>query len=397
MAAERNLRTAHRWFTLLQLLLLGALTSCGGVDSGGTGASLSYGPINGLGSIIVNGVRYDDSNAMVADEDGVLLSRSRLQLGVTTSVEGSAVSGPPGDRRATAQRVRVLSELIGPVGAVDATAKTFEVLRQAVRITPATVFGDGLSGGLAGLQAGMVVEVFAQLDSANNRYSATRIELRPDATAYLVRGKIGAVDAAARTFAIGALVIDYAQIGAGDAARVVAGESVRVRLQAAPNGAGNWPAISVSPGRRPIADADEAKVEGRISAFESPQRFSVDGVNVDATAARFPDGTAAIVLGARVSVEGSARGGVVYAKEVHAEGDEDETNSTFEVHGTVEALDAAAKTMTVRGIAVDFSGNVRFENGTEGDLRVGRSLEIEGVLQPGGVGLIARKISFEGR
>jgi hypothetical protein len=397
MAAERILHTAHRWFTLLQLLVLGALTSCGGVDSGGTGASLSYGPINGLGSIIVNGVRYDDSNATVADEDGALLPRSRLQFGVTTSVEGSGVSGPPGDRRATAQRVRVLSELVGPVGAVDAAAQTFEVLRQAVRITPATVFGDGLSAGLAGLQAGMVVEVFAQFDSANSRYSATRIELRPDATAYVVRGKVGAVDTVARTFAIGALVIDYTQVSAGDASRVMVNELVRVRLQTVPDGAGNRLAISVSSGRRPIADADEAKVEGRISAFESTQRFSVDGVSVDATAARFPDGTAPIVLGARVGVEGSVRGGVVYAKEVHAEGDEDETNSTFEVHGTVEVLDAIARTMTVRGIAIDFSGNVNFENGTASDLRVGRSLEIEGVLQPGGVGLIARKISFEGR
>jgi hypothetical protein len=213
----------------------------------------------------------------------------------------------------------------------------------------------------------------------------------------VVRGKVGTVDTVARTFAIGALVIDYSQVGAGDAARVTANELVRVRLQTAPDGAGNRLAISVSPGRRPIADADEAKVEGRISAFESPQRFSVDGVSVDATAARFPDGTAAIVLGARVSVEGSARGGVVHAKEVHAEGEEDETNSTFEVHGTVEVLDAVARTMTVRGIAIDYSGNVRFENGTESDLRVGRSLEIEGVLQAGSVGLIARKISFEGR
>jgi hypothetical protein len=190
--------------------------------------------------------------------------------------------------------------------------------------------------------------------------------------------------------------VDYSQVSASDAARVVAGATVRVRLQTSPTGAGIWRATSVSSGQRSIADAGEAHIEGRISALESAQRFSIDGVPIDATAATFPDGTGAIVLGARVSVEGSARGGVVFAKEVHVEGEEDGSNSTYEVHGTVQSLDAVAQTMVVRGLVIDFSGAVSFENGTVDDLRVGRSVEVEAVLQPDGVGLIARKISFEG-
>lgn len=396
MVADRTLRTARRMFMLLGLLLPAALIGCGGVDSGGTGASLGYGPVTGLGSIIVNGVRFDESNATLTDEDGLPVARERLQLGVMTSVEASAITGPANDRRATAQRVRLFSELIGPIGAIDAAGQTIEVLQQAVRITPATVFGDGLPAGLASLQAGMVVEVFAQLDSASNRYAATRIELRSAAASYAVRGTVGQVDAGARTFTLGALVVDYSQVSASDAARVVAGATVRVRLQTSPTGAGIWRATSVSSGQRSIADADEAHIEGRISALESAQRFSIDGVPIDATAAAFPDGTGAIVLGARVSVEGSARGGVVLAKEVHVEGEEDESNSTYEVHGTIQSIDAVGKTMVVRGLTIDFSGAVNFENGTVDDLRVGRSIEVEAVLQPNGVGLIARKISFEG-
>jgi hypothetical protein len=152
----------------------------------------------------------------------------------------------------------------------------------------------------------------------------------------------------------------------------------------------------VSSGQRPIADSEEASVEGRISALDSPQHFSVDGVPVDATAAAFPDGVGAIKLGARVSVEGSARGGVVYADKVEVEDDEDSSDSEFEVHGTIDALDLVGRVLTVRGIAVDFSGSVRYEGGTIADLRVGRSIEVEGVLQPDGVGLVARKIGFEG-
>lgn len=390
------LRIARRWLFSLQLPLLAVLASCGGVDSGGTGAALSYGPINGLGSIIVNGVRFDDSGAAISDEDGAVVVRDRLRLGVTTSVESATITGPANDRRAIAYRVRVFSELIGPIGAIDAPAQTFEVLGQTVRVTPATVFGDDSPAGLASLQTGMVVEVFAQLDTATNRYVAKRIELKSAVASYVVRGRINQVDATAGTFTVGALVVDFSQLPAADVARVVAGNTVRVRLQTSPSAGGVWRAISVSSGQRAIADAEEARIEGRISAFESPQRFSIDGVSIDATAAAFPDGTGGLALGARVEVEGSARGGVVLAKEVNVEGEEDDANSIYDVHGTIEALDAVGKTMTVRGVAVDYSGTVAFENGTAADLRVGRSIEVEGVPSPGGVGLVARKISFAG-
>ena len=386
-------RTAHRWLPL-RLLVLALLTSCGGVDSGGTGSSIAYGSVNGLGSIIVNGVRFDESAASISDEDGQVVGRDRLQLGVMTSVEGTGIVSTANERHATAHRVRIFSELIGPIGAIDAAAQIIEVLGQTVRITPATVFGDALPAGLSNLQVGMVVEVYARPDPATGRYAATRIELRPGATSYVVRGKLDGVDTTARTFSIGALVVDYSRLRAADVANVVLGNTVRVRLETLPSG-GVWRAVSVSAGQRPIADGEEATIEGRISAFESLQRFSVDGVPVDATASSFPDGTGAIGLGARVSVEGSAMGGVVYAKEVHVEDDEDESDSSFEIHGTIEALDSIGKVLIVRGVEVDFSGTVKFENGTISDLRVGRSIEVEGVLQADGVGLVARKISFE--
>ncbi|HET7527900.1 MAG TPA: DUF5666 domain-containing protein, partial [Burkholderiaceae bacterium] len=77
------------------------------------------------------------------------------------------------------------------------------------------------------------------------------------------------------------------------------------------------------------------------------------------------------------------------------EGDEDASNSSFEVHGTIETLDPVNKVLTVHGVTVDFSGTVRFENGTIDNLRPGANIEVEGVLRADGVGLIAQKISFE--
>src|SRR5262252_3111369 len=193
--------------SLLNWLLLALLASCGGVDSGGTG-SAAYGPVSGLGSIIVNGVRFDDSNASITDEDGQSVARERLQLGVMTSVEGSDIASVGSERRASADRVRLLSELLGPIDAIDASTQTVRVLGQAVRITAATVFDDGLPSGLTSLQLGMVVEVFGRLDVATAMVTATRIEQRVGAASYVLRAKVDAVDATAHTFSAGTLEVD---------------------------------------------------------------------------------------------------------------------------------------------------------------------------------------------
>jgi hypothetical protein len=69
----------------LVLAALALLGGCGGVDSGGTGTgsapTLAYGPISGFGSIIVGGVRYDESNADIEGDDGTVVGRLGARLG----------------------------------------------------------------------------------------------------------------------------------------------------------------------------------------------------------------------------------------------------------------------------------------------------------------------------
>ncbi|MEZ5738630.1 MAG: hypothetical protein R3E68_03630 [Burkholderiaceae bacterium] len=81
------------------LLAAFLLAGCGGGSevlgpgSGGTGTSVTttaVGPISGFGSVIVNGVRYDDSLARVSDERGTTLSRSQLRLGMMVQIRGSS-------------------------------------------------------------------------------------------------------------------------------------------------------------------------------------------------------------------------------------------------------------------------------------------------------------------
>lgn len=374
---------------VVALLFVGG---CGGVDSGGTGA-VSQGAIAGLGSIFVNGVRFDDSNAVIRDDDETPLARSRLALGVMTRIDGSPTVQINGVRRATANTIHVTSDVVGPVTDANVPNSTLTVLGQTVLITPATVFESGIAGQLPTL-VGTTVEVHGRLDAANARYTATRIEARPNPVAYKVRGLITAVDRARQTFMLGGLTIDYAGIPSADLINVAVGKLVRARLQTTPQ-AGVWFALGVASAMVALPDRDRVEVEGRITSWVSSRAFSVEGIAVDASHARFEDGEARVVLGARVSVEGRSSGGVLIANEVEAEDDEDGNNSTFELHGAITALDTNARTFVVQGVTVDYSGTVRFSGGTAADLAVGRSVEVHGTLSADGTGIRATEIGIE--
>jgi hypothetical protein len=374
------------------LIVLLLASGCGGVDSGGTGA-VAVGPVAGLGSIIVNGVRFDDSAAVIQDDDGAPLTRDRLLLGVVSRVDASAPKLVAGILRATASSILVSSQLIGPVSTVDTVARTLSVLGQSVLVTPATVFGAGFAGGLASVPVGATVEIYGRYDAANARYTATRIEARPNPAYYKVRGPIAAVDQVRATLSIGGLTIDYSRIPPGDILNVAVGKIVRAKLQpVAPSAVAI--AVALPSGVVPLPDGAAATIEGRISAFVSSRMFSVDGTPVDATAASFPQGETGVVLGARVVVQGVSSAGTLHAQTVTVEGDENSTNSRFELHGTIDAIDSVAKTLSLRGLTVDYSGPLEFSGGTAADLAVGRQIEVDGILSSDGTTIKAQEIDF---
>jgi hypothetical protein len=371
-------------------ILVLCVVSCGGVDSGGTGGSSAVGPISGLGSIIVNGVRFDDSTATITDEDGVSFPRSKLRLGVLAAVEGSAVTARGTEKVATASRIRVSSDLIGAVQAVDRSGRTAQVLGQSVRVTAATVFDDLLPLGLDSLIPGVVVEVYGRQDLATAQYVATRIELRSSAAYDLIRGRVDSVDAAGRTVRVGTATIDTASLSSAELALLSAGQAARIRLQP-----GTLRALAAAGGDRTLVDSPQSFLEGRISRFDSIGRFEVDGQRVDATQASISPAGASLGLGVRVSIEGASRAGVLVAQSVAVEADEDKSPLRFELHGLIESIDTVARTLQLVGVSVDYSGPVTFSNGSATDLAIGRQIEVKGMLQSDGVGLRAEEIKFE--
>lgn len=392
-------------------LLLGAasfgaaslLAACGGGGSSSDGAgsdstasasSFASGPISGFGSVIVGGVRFDDTLAVIVDEDGNRATRGDLKLGCIVDVDAGTINRA--ELRAVALRIALGGALVGPVSAVDTTATTMTLLGQTVLVTTSTVFDAAITGGLAGVTVGGVYEVHGLYDNVNKRFLATRVAPKTGATEYRLRGVVSDLDTAARTFKIGSELVNYAGVPNSDLANATLanGQLVRVTLQTTQvNGA--WVAIRLRHSLRTLEPRPDAHVEGVITVFTSAQSFEINGLAVDATNATFPDGTAGVVLGARVEVEGAIVNGVLVATKVEIEDRRDFGHRPLEFHGDMNNLDTTAKTFALRGLTVWYGGTVVYVNGTEATLANGRTVEVRGVISADRTRIEARRIEFK--
>ena len=388
--------TLRACLAALSPLLLAVACGGGGSDMGGSGRAFTQGTITGFGSVIVNGIRFDDSAAQVVDDEGQAHDKGELRLGMNVDVESSDIDR--GSNSARARMIRFGAAIVGQVSAVAAgtTPQTLTVLDEIVEVSPTTVFDDSLAGGIAAVTVGDVLEIHALFDTATGHYLAKRIEPDPAATVFKLRGIVASLDTTAKTFMIGGALIDYSGVAAPPSG-LANGLKVRVRLQTAKNGAGAWVATAIHADEQEMEDHDEAEVHGTITDFTSTASFSVNGLPVDASKAAFPDGTAGIMKGAMVEVEGAIVNGMLVATRVELEGMHagDDRNRP-ELHGTISSLDIAAKTFMVRGVAVHYvSGTTVFKDGTEANLANGVAVEVKGALSSDGTAVEASLIDFE--
>jgi len=384
-------------FAVLAALLL--VAGCGGGDN--TTASrqaFTQGTITGFGSIIVNGIRFDESMAQVSDDDGQAHDASELKLGMNVEVESSDIDRVSNSARAS--HVRFGAAIVGPVSAINTgtTPKTLTVLDQIVEISNTTVFDDSLANGLDSIMIDDVIEVHALLDTATGHYLAKRIEADPGATVFKLRGVVADLDSTAKTFRIGGAPINFAGVANADLPPNFANDlKVRVRMQTVKNGDGAWVAVSIRSGERRVEDHEEAEVHGTITDFTSLTSFSVNGLPVDASGAAFPDGTAGIEYGAEVEVQGAIVNGVLVATRVELEDHHrNDDRNRCELHGLISGLNTQAKTFVVRGVTVHYnSATTVFQGGTEADLANDRLVEVKGSLSSNGTTVEASLIRFE--
>jgi len=375
---------------VLAALLVGSIGGCGGgVGTEGTGtfASVGSGPITGFGSIVVSGVRYDDSSASVSDDDGNGSDRSKLALGMVVDVEGGAVSTAADGVTlvSTATSVRTRRALLGPATDVAADGASLRVLGQLVLVTADTTLGNGLGtpAALAALPAGQLLEVWGLYDASRTAWVATRIALAPAGSTYCVSGPVATVDGG-QDFTIGS------QKFAGSTAGLAAGTVVQLKLQAVQDSSSRW-VVSTQRSDTPFSgERDGAGVEGVVASVLSASRFTVSGITVDSSAAQV-SGT--VQPGARVQVRGKLSGGVLVATRVQASAAEQPRG--YELKGTPTSLDTANRRFVLRGVTVDYS-RASFQGGNAAAL-VGYTgvLEVKGSLSADRQVLAADTVKFD--
>jgi len=372
---------------VLAAVLVGSIGGCGGgVGTEGTGtfSSVGSGPITGFGSIVVSGVRYDDSSAAVRDDDGNSRDRSQLTLGMVVDVEGGAVATAADGvtLSATATSVRTRRALLGPAAAVNAGAGSLQVLGQLVLVTGDTTFGSSLAGGLQAVADGQLLEVWGLYDASRTAWVATRIDTAAAGSTFCVSGPVASVDGA-QGFTLGS------QRFAGSTSGLAAGSIVQLKLQGSTDAGGRWVVSTQRADAAPNGERDGAGLEGVVSVVLSASSFSLNGVTVDSSAARV-DGT--VAAGAWVQVRGSLKAGVLVATRVQASTPEQVRG--FELKGTPASLDPAARRFLLRGVAVDYAG-ASFSGGSAATL-VGYTgtVEVKGTLSADRQVLLAKSVAF---
>lgn len=372
-----------------------------GVGSGGTGvtADAGVGSVDGFGSIIVNGVRYEIGTATI-----VLSDASMLKLGMTVRVTGTLSADLT---QGTATLVVSAADLRGAVGNLSTANGTFTVLGVQVDTDAATVYAGGLTA-FSGLANGANVQVHG-LPGAGGQLHATRIERLTAAQDPVLTGYVQELDRSARTFRIGTQRVGYAAAdfpGDWPSSRLAEGAVVRVRARAV---ASTLAATTVEPWNpTPLRDGSRLSLGGLVSDYAGVQALRIDGVPADISAARVTgSGAIAMANGIRVDATGTMRGGVLQVstlrlRQAAASGStsgagagsgasSDEDTTAFSARGSVGSYKSPAA-FKVQGQDIDASG-ATFVGGTAADLGSSRKVAVTGTRVRDDV-LIADRVEF---
>ena len=172
----------------------------------------------------------------------------------------------------------------------------------------------------------------------------------------------------------------------------MAGTQGAFRVQALPDAQGRWVITSQASQDSPPQERDGARLDGLISQVLASNRFVLDGVVVDASAARL---TGTLQVGSKAEVAGTLRAGVLVASRVEVT---TESLRTYELNGTLSNLDTVRKRFVVRGTTVSYArSDVVFDKGTAAQLSgYTGQLKVEGTLSADRTWVEAQRIRFSG-
>lgn len=342
--------------------VIAALVACGGggtlagVGSGGTGAAFS-GPISGFGSIVVNGVRIDDSAATITlDDDNTPVTASSLKLGMMVDVVGEQSADGVSGKAAT---ISGSSFVKGPISSVDLAGSRLTVLGTTVNAAATTVFDGSAVTGLESLAPGDIVEING-IPTASAAVVATRIERKsPASTDIRLTGNVQSVTPS--DFVLNGITVQYQAADLVDFLTLEPG--MLVRIKAALTGPSTAVASQIRKVRQAPAFSENQRVllDGVVTRVNGDADFDVNGLAVSLANGQRPTGT--IVLGARIQVTGKMTNNVLVANKVEVKDDTVQQTDAHQFFGPVANLDTAGKSFTLR----DGTITVRWDNQTSFD------------------------------
>jgi hypothetical protein len=372
MTPRKNLNidlTRRHWM----VLAASALTGCGGgggataASAPGTGGTGIYaqGSISGFGSVILNGVKFDDTAAEVW-LDGVRLRSSDLRLGMVAAIQGERGADLT---LGTASHIDVWSIAQGLVtqGAVTpGVAGQFTVSGMTVQTDSHTVF-DGVSAP-AQLTPGQRVAVWGlQTGADGSTWNATRVAVvtgTPVVSSGLVSGT------SAQFFLNGWRLTGTlaSTLSAGQLARVQGTLLSPDSTDLTVTGVKSLESLaSVQP-------EGEIEIEGFVTTPLLNGRFMLGAMTVDASTATYLPTTFVLTVGARVEVYGRWQSGVLKAREVEFE--DEQTLNEVEITAVIESFTSLAD-FVVRDQRCDAT-NAIISHGTATDVRLGVSVKVQG-------------------
>lgn len=371
-------------------LLVGAallMTGCTGGDRTagieGTGDIVASGSVTAFGSIWVNGMRFETSDATFL-VSGNLASEEAILPGMVVTVEGSV------DAQGNAQAKKVVVDPLinGPitnVGRIGIPYSEITVLGQTV-VIPEAVATAGV--GAASLTVGLDVSVNGLVRS-DGSILATRLTLREQTPFANVEGTVKSIDAEQFRLTLGALEVDYsnAQFINGNSDQLALGQRLKVESESAlaPDGVLTATYITRKDNASPKVPGSRLVWEGVIEAFTSVNSFMLNDLVVDASSASVERGDSKqLGDGIRIMAAGKLnKHGVLVAESVKLLLP-DQTRFS----GTVEEMDVSSGQLAVLSTQFTSDALTTFEDfGSRNNRRInladissGDSVEVFGRL-----------------
>jgi Domain of unknown function (DUF5666) len=334
--------------------------------TGGTGSPIfSQGSISGFGSVIVNGVKFDDLHASV-EIDGVTAASADLRLGMVADVVGSVGADPV---LGAASSIGVWSVAQGAVKPVTATG--FMVGGMSIQTDAATVF-EGVAS-CAELGAGQTVTVWGLQTSADARkWTATRVALASATVPFVNSGLISVSN---NQVTLNGLLLTLTETLAGSLKN---GNLVRVQGTLSADGKSVTVTGAKLLGTLAVAPQQgDVEIEGYVSSLSPPNGFVMNNLSVDTRSAVTSPTGAVIAVGARVEVYGTLSGGVLIARLVKLE--DESSSSQTEISGQITAYTSVLD-FVLRGQHCDAS-SATFSHGNAANLKVGAKVQVKGVIE----------------